>query len=782
MPVANAFLDLYPQKLNWALRLPWQSDRSLPDLLQKFNNSSMAPLDPMNLVKRALPETMPIKVTEILPRLKDGGAFVKFEHDAAVSAKEVEATITAYLTEHPVKPWFNPFGRIRTSLVEGRPWVEDLYRPASNRVKVEFVPTAPGGEAAELSQESLFEFFRKFGRIAEITSQPSDSKVLPKYAYMDFAKLRNAIMAKNCIHGMKITEAEGGGKAGTLLRLSFERRNKEHWIWNWLANHPRIVIPAVAALVTTVTLAIFDPIRTFFIRTHIDHSFHLRDYKIVGWFIAQANDFYSQFKRKEQVSLEAIWDDRKQVIDQMQTWLMETADTFIVVQGPRGSGKKELIIDQALKNRKNVLYIDCKPIQDARGDSATISAAAKAVGYRPVFSWMNSISSLVDLAAQGTIGVKSGFSQTLDAQLQKIWQNTATALQQIALQNRNKNDKDAALSDDDWLEAHAEYRPVVVLDNFLHKNDESSAVYDKLAEWAASLTTANVAHVIFLTNDIAYSKSLGKALPDRVFRQIALGDISPEVARRFVKSHLEQDQKDITGTEVALSKAQTLADEDQLDGVINILGGRLTDLEFLARRLKTGQTPEQAITEITEQSASELIKMFILTVDKADRKWSPEQAWYIIKKLATHDDLRYNEVVLSNTFSSSLTSSASNAEAAIEALSAAELITIQSYMGRPRVIKAGKPVYQAAFRLILQDRVLRSRLDLAVLAELTKIETKSIDKIEQELSLLGSLPKQPREVGPRIEYLLRKLEASQTKVEGWEQEMGKLKHIMSVDY
>jgi hypothetical protein len=137
---------------------------------------------------------------------------------------------------------------------------------------------------------------------------------------------------------------------------------------------------------------------------------------------------------------------------------------------------------------------------------------------------MNSISSLIDLAAQGTIGVKSGFSETLDAQLAKIWQNTSTALKQIALQARKKEDPDANLADDDWLEAHPECRPVVVIDNFLHKNEESSVVYDKMAEWAASLTTSNVAHVIFLTNDISYSKSLSKALPDRVFRQIALGD------------------------------------------------------------------------------------------------------------------------------------------------------------------------------------------------------------------------------------------------------------------
>ena len=74
---------------------------------------------------------------------------------------------------------------------------------------------------------------------------------------------------------------------------------------------------------------------------------------------------------------------------------METADTFIVVQGPRGSGKKELVLDHALKHKREankVLTLDCKPIQEARGDSSTINAAAGQVGYWPVFSWMNSIS------------------------------------------------------------------------------------------------------------------------------------------------------------------------------------------------------------------------------------------------------------------------------------------------------------------------------------------------------------------------------------------------------
>lgn len=460
---------------------------------------------------------------------------------------------------------------------------------------------------------------------------------------------------------------------------------------------------------------------------------------------------------------------------------METADTFIVIQGPRGSGKKELVLDQTLKGRKNVLLIDCKPIQEARGDSATINAAAASVGYRPVFTWMNSMSSLIDLAAQGTIGVKSGFSETLDSQLAQIWQNTANALKQLAIQERKKDDKDSALADDDWLEAHPECRPVVVIDNFLHKNEENSLVYDKISEWAAGLTTSNIAHVMFLTNDISYSKSLSKALPDRVFRQIALGDITPEVARKFVITHLDSDlMKDSGGSSHAVAqKGQHL---EELDECIETLGGRLTDLEFLARRLKTGQTPKRAMAEIIEQSASEILKMYLLTVDKVDRKWTAEQAWYLVKHLADNNELRYNEVLLSDTFASSLSSSASNGESVLEALAAVELISIKTYMGRPQIIKPGKPVYQAAFKVLTEDTVLKSRLDLAILKELSTIETKSIDKYEKELQTLSMFPSQPREVGPRVQYLLGKLAASQKKVELWEKEMSGLKKILMKDY
>jgi hypothetical protein len=136
----------------------------------------------------------------------------------------------------------------------------------------------------------------------------------------------------------------------------------------------------------------------------------------------------------------------------------------------------------------------------------------------------------------------------------------------------------------------------VVIDNFLHKSNESNVVYDKISEWAAALTTANIAHVIFLTHDVSFSKSLSKALPDRVFRQLSLGDTSPEVAKKFVIRHLDADvplPAEEEG-EKRLTPSQRRADLAELDSCIDVIGGRLTDLEFLARRIKTGESPKSA--------------------------------------------------------------------------------------------------------------------------------------------------------------------------------------------
>ena len=758
----------------------------------------------MSLVKRIISDKVPITVTEIIPRLKDGGAFVKFTHASEVSSTEIEDTLAKSLAENPIRPWFNPLLGIKAGLVRGRPWLEDLYRFPKSRVKVEFVPATDKDPAAELSQETLYSIFRRYGSITDITSQPSDSKVLPKYAFVDFVLVRDAIMARNCMHGFVLREA--GSEAATKLRLSYEQRVKPHHIWNWLTNHPRIVIPLIAGLLAAFTVVVFDPIREWFIKVscgcgavqckrltkqaHVQRVFEFTDSKLYKWFKRQTSDMLV-FRRKKsnQDGLNALIGHRKDLIDSIQNNLLESTATFVVVHGPKGSGQKELVMDQVLQDRRDVLVLDCKPVVEARGEAGTIGKLAAQVGYRPVFSWTNNISNLVDLAIQGTTGVKASFSENLESQVVKILQTTAAALKDVSLADKKKS-SDANISEDAWLEAHPERRAVVVIDSFLHKGDEMGLIYEKITDWASALVQSNVAHVIFLTNDTSYSKQLSKSLPDRVFHSVTLGDLSPDVAKQYVVSQLGQPEQHHNKSEddanpdgTVLAQMRERDDLAELDECIESLGGRLTDLQVLARRLKVGQSPKKAVSEIIEQSASEILRMFLLTKTTAapatEKKWSTEQAWYLIKELGQKGSLRYNEVLLSDTFASSTTPAAASAEAALENLANAELITVHSVHGRPQTIRAGKPVYQTAFRRLLDDDVVRARMELGLLKELVGIEAKGIDKVEAELSLLAGLLTQPYQTADRVNYLLGKMQASQQKIMAYEKEMAVLKKVLA---
>jgi hypothetical protein len=136
----------------------------------------------------------------------------------------------------------------------------------------------------------------------------------------------------------------------------------------------------------------------------------------------------------------------------------------------------------------------------------------------------------------------------------------------------------------------------VVLDNFLHKADNASLIYDNIAKWATILTEANVAHVIFLTNDVGYQKVLAT---DRVVRTVTLGDKDPETAKLYVLRQLQyiEGEKKKQRTE-QIGKSDTASEktnverELNLDNCIRVLGGRMKDLEGLAQRLAMGVSPD----------------------------------------------------------------------------------------------------------------------------------------------------------------------------------------------
>ncbi|KAJ3477663.1 hypothetical protein NLG97_g8781 [Lecanicillium saksenae] len=607
------FDNIFPLKIINVLRRN-ETDTELADLMRRFDSSRLGIMDPIRLVKMAIPEDMPIKVTEILPRLKDGGAFVKFRYSAELDPADIEATLKKRLKENPLKPWFNPFRGIQARLVRGTPWLEDLHRFPSSILRVEFVPAEVGTAPETLPEEVLYSVFRRYGKIADIIPQAADSKEVPKYANVGFPLLRDAIMARNCAHGFVVPESQGGGAAGTMLRISYVKRDKGHNFWNWITSHPRIVFPIIAALLAGFSVIIFDPIRQFFIRLHIQHSLNFSESRLYKWFQSHRQSFSFGRRREQWENLSGvIWNHRLDVISQLREWLDVNSDNFIIVTGPRGSGKVEVVMKKALESRRDVILIDCKPIVEARGESAMIGRLAAAVGYRPVFSWANNISSLIDLAVQSTTGVKAGFSETFESQITKILYTTASALKDVALSGRSSKEKDGSTSEDAWLEAHPERRPVIVIDNFLHKSDEQGIVYDKISEWAASLVQNHAAQVIFLTSENAYSKPLTKALPDRVFRIISLGDLDQSVARKYITGRIKNDREAAEERKEEEKKSNGAPNLNGLDDALETLGGRLVDLESLARRIQAGMSPREATNEIVTESAIDIVKMFLLS-------------------------------------------------------------------------------------------------------------------------------------------------------------------------
>ena len=165
-----------------------------------------------------------------------------------------------------------------------------------------------------------------------------------------------------------------------------------------------------------------------------------------------------------------------------------------------------------------------------------------------------------------------------------------------------------------------------------------------------------------------------------------------------------------------------------------------------------------------------------ITPGNEERQWTVQQAWQIVRNLAKSDSpLRYNELLLSDAF-------ATNGEKALAALEQAELISVQSQNGRPHSIKPGKPIYGPAFKELVKDRVLAAKMDLAVLKVQIGAENQSIDKYEQELTLLGGLPSQAGELKSRIFWLLGKILGSQKKVEGYEKESAEMKKVLQTEF
>jgi hypothetical protein len=78
----------------------------------------------------------------------------------------------------------------------------------------------------------------------------------------------------------------------------------------------------------------------------------------------------------------------------------------MVVMGPKGSGKSELIT-KAAKNEPYKVLINCEDLV-GQPDHAILSKFASQVGYFPLFSWMVNAGAFIDAFVTATTGTKAG--------------------------------------------------------------------------------------------------------------------------------------------------------------------------------------------------------------------------------------------------------------------------------------------------------------------------------------------------------------------------------------
>lgn len=209
-------------------------------------------------------------------------------------------------------------------------------------------------------------------------------------------------------------------------------------------------------------------------------------------------------------------------------------ETFVVITGPKGSGKSALVTS-AIEDRRNKIFIDCEDIGNGNNPSEMTTTLAKQVGYFPVFTWATSMSGLIDAIVTATTGQKSGLSTTPDAQIKSILETVAMSLREIVpseKEARERAEEEAQRKDiisklkalvtgekpkyvhkgkEEEKQEDDKNIPIVVIDNYMYRETTKiEGLWDEIAEWAALLIENEIAHVVFISSNAGVIKELGK--------------------------------------------------------------------------------------------------------------------------------------------------------------------------------------------------------------------------------------------------------------------------------
>ncbi|EGO21697.1 hypothetical protein SERLADRAFT_362954 [Serpula lacrymans var. lacrymans S7.9] len=371
-------------------------------------------------------KTHDFQVLFLEPHAKDGGVFVHFNYNASDPENalvSIENDLKQEALKHGGIPSWTGLGRGNIWLVKGRPWREDMNRYASTVVKLAF-------EGPDIQEESLYDILRPYGRIQDVSSPVPVPAGTFRSSTVTFQRVRSATIARNVIHGFKFVDSS----APTRLHAIYQPPIQAHAARDWITGHPRIVLPIIVFLLGTLTYTIFDPVRAIMVEGKILNWFNYREFSLYKWMRANTLDRLSFVSTSSSGDMPAedVWKERKDAQIALRSYLSDLPSTIAFIHGPQGSGKSRMLHGLLRETNRKALVIDCTELNKASSDARLVAGLAQQTGYWPIFTFLNSMNSMIDLASVGIIGQKAGFSSSLNEQLKQILEVVGTALKGVS--------------------------------------------------------------------------------------------------------------------------------------------------------------------------------------------------------------------------------------------------------------------------------------------------------------------------------------------------------------
>mmetsp|Transcript_96646 Transcript_96646/g.202003 ORF Transcript_96646/g.202003 Transcript_96646/m.202003 type:complete len:964 (-) Transcript_96646:327-3218(-) len=757
-----------------------------------------------------------VEITKILPREREGGAFVYFqaspqfvrqaakklaeEDEGAkkqfMKKEDVLATVCsgisqylkthdyqAFLTDHPV----------RAHRVHGEPYLEDLQsRFPSSRLRIQVNPPDA------LNEEQIFDLCRRYGALQDIEKLPDN-----KGYSVSFNFTAAAVAARNCLHRAKVDPAAAARLGTVSSQVSTFRPGKVEdlttlpevtiqfepfvgkWVREFITNNARYTIPLIAALFLGTTVFIWDPLRNFSIQvrlaalyglqkedeTHPDHQLqHLGG--LWGLFV-HALQYYNKatdslykaaarFQRPSEKSLlQQFWGDRQEEVNEFRRWLNDPQDRVLLLTGHRGAGQATLVREVM---GIDAIYIDVASMLEAGGavdDSIFLRHLCRSVGYWPAQGMDRQMTALLDLMLPGS-GKLSRENEVLVA-AQRVFSSTTGAL--IAWRNR-------------WLRKSSDPSvlpplPLIIIDGFTAENKaRREGFFETIVTWAAYVSEHQLARVLFTADSSFAEPAMLSALgnrPERLDVQ-ELTDADTTVVRSVLEQHF--------GGTFDLSEEE-----------LATIGGRYRDITTLVAMIHDGSDPKEAVGRLVD--GAEKIVRNLLMRGQHGVKWTRPQLWRAVKLLANttgsdasvpYDVFIYNvfrgdEIALQSMKESGLITVTARPRGMFET-NPDKTVSSQERAARGYKVLPGSPLFAEVYWRLAHHTGLAAVLDLEVAKEDIKRETATLEAYEADLVRLQEVDdvklyksrglKDPNEaLRKRKEQLLELILEQHKKLEGY---------------